>query len=49
MHAVAGAAGGPPMSDPIGAALAAHGETFHKKVKPQVTGASFFNPSTKWS
>jgi hypothetical protein len=48
MHAAAHAAGNDDTTDPIGAALAAHGEMFKKKKKPQVTGASFFDPNTKW-
>mmetsp|Transcript_1936 Transcript_1936/g.4529 ORF Transcript_1936/g.4529 Transcript_1936/m.4529 type:complete len:80 (+) Transcript_1936:41-280(+) len=50
MHAVADAAGAPTFkgSDPITAALEAHGNAF-RKPKKQITGSDFFSPNTKWS
>jgi len=49
MDAVANAAGrsGPP-SDPISAALAAHGDGHAHKKKHSINPANFFNPNSTW-
>ena len=49
MDAVAGAAGrsGPP-TDPIAAALAAHGDGHAHKKKKSINPNNFFNPNSTW-